>query len=39
METGATVPGQREVDELPDEGLPLFYDPKRGRNCGETVAV
>ena len=35
VETGASVPGQREVDSLLDEGLPLFYGPK-GR---ETVAV
>ncbi len=39
VETGAGVPGQREVDSLPDEGLPLFDGPQGGRNRGEIVAV
>ena len=39
METGAGVPGQGEVDSLPDEGLPLLYGSQGARNRGETVPV
>ena len=34
VETGAIVLGQREVDSLPDEGLPLFYGPNPERCPG-----